>query len=288
MVSRSILLAALSSWSYALVIRNTTIQMCGIDQRANRFASELLWMQRGEDAGFLEPQLKSIEIETYFHVVLPNKGSQKSDSLLYGQLEQQLYTMNQAYAPHSIRFNLQGTETTFNDDWSVDKHHEEMAQALRRGNYSALNVYFLQSLDLGPGVAGYCNLPYEDSANSSWAKDGCTVLVDTLPGGSAIDANFGFVTVHEVGHWFGLLHTFESSLNHGGRCSGPGDTISDTPRQRFPTHGCPVSVDACSNQPNLGPVHNYMDYASGQCQQRFTPGQEKRMYNMFERYRVGR
>lgn len=72
--------------------------------------------------------------------------------------------------------------------------------------------------------------------------------------------NLGGTAVHEVGHWFGLMHTFQ-----GESCSptNPGDYIDDTKQEAAQTAGCPANKDTCPQLPGGGdPVSNYMDYSS--------------------------
>ena len=69
----------------------------------------------------------------------------------------------------------------------------------------------------------------------------------------------GKTAVHEVGHWFGLLHTFQDQTCEPG---ATGDFISDTPQEAVATEGCPVVKDSCPGQEGLDPVNNYMDYSS--------------------------
>jgi hypothetical protein len=48
------------------------------------------------------------------------------------------------------------------------------------------------------------------------------------------------VIVHEAGHWFGLLHTFEDDKQHPNNgWLGPGDYVHDTPAEKTPATGCP-------------------------------------------------
>lgn len=69
----------------------------------------------------------------------------------------------------------------------------------------------------------------------------------------------GKTAVHEVGHWFGLLHTFQDQT-----CASTdrGDYIDDTPQEATPTDGCPVGKDSCPGSPGVDPIGNYMDYSS--------------------------
>ena len=187
-----------------------------------------------------------------------------------------------------------------------------MKNALRRGNYSTLNVYFQTDLqassdggsraapevdnprtDLSDqsssNVLGFCTLPdpsvNASSPRSSYVKDGCNVLAETMPGGSLAQYNQGGTAVHEIGHWNGLLHTFE-----GESCSADneGDYIDDTPEQSEPTNGCPAEKDSCPDLPGLDAIHNFMDYSSDDCYENFTPDQAQRMRSMWSVMREGK
>lgn len=158
-----------------------------------------------------------------------------------------------------------------------------MKSTLRRGSYSALNLYFqtnLTSPSAIPGkppniLLGSCTLPKTVTyvpdfctfppcspisfPASVYSFDGCSILASTLPGGSFRGYNKGGTAVHEIGHWFGLLHTFQ-----GENCSfgNSGDYIDDTPLEAASTNGCPVEKDSCPLEPGVDPIHNYMDYSS--------------------------
>lgn len=58
----------------------------------------------------------------------------------------------------------------------------------------------------------------------------------------------GHALVHEVGHWFGLLHTFEGSTDAdpNGGCKGDGDFIWDTPAEASPSTKCDEVCSAVS------------------------------------------
>lgn len=71
--------------------------------------------------------------------------------------------------------------------------------------------------------------------------------------------NLGGTAVHEVGHWFGLLHTFEGLSCLPG---DPGDYIDDTPQEGTETAGCPAKKDSCPQIGGGDPVWNFMDYSS--------------------------
>jgi hypothetical protein len=90
-----------------------------------------------------------------------------------------------------------------------------------------------------------------------------------------------------------LVHTFGagdtsllSLLGIRNGCNSMGDGVSDTPRQRSATKGCPARRDSCPFRRGLDPIHNYMDYSDDVCMTEFTPGQGDRMWAMWNEYRA--
>ncbi len=195
----------------------------------------------------------------------------------------QLSVLNNAYRPAKISFRLLAPTYTTNDSWATDPESQAMKSTLRRGSYSALNLYFQTNLtnpSALPGkpaniLLGSCTLPTTVTyvpdfcpsppcapisfPASAYAFDGCSIRASTLPGGSFRGYNKGGTAVHEIGHWFGLLHTFQ-----GENCSfgNSGDYIDDTPLEAASTSGCPVWKDSCPLEPGVDPIHNYKDYSS--------------------------
>ncbi|MCR9246696.1 MAG: zinc metalloprotease [bacterium] len=85
--------------------------------------------------------------------------------------------------------------------------------------------------------------------------------------------NTGRTATHEVGHYLGLFHTFNSGCG-GGNCYTSGDRICDTPAESQPRYGCPVGISSCGT---TDPIRNYMDYTDDTCMQGFTQEQVRRM-----------
>lgn len=82
----------------------------------------------------------------------------------------------------------------------------------------------------------------------------------------------GRIAVHELGHYFNLLHIWGRDTT----CNDD-DEVDDTPRQERPHDGCPVDLlKSCSN--TLDYFRNYMDYTNDDCMSFFTTGQKTRMW----------
>ena len=102
------------------------------------------------------------------------------------------------------------------------------------------------------------------------------------------------VAIHEIGHYFNLLHTFEGGCKNDD-CLHDGDRVCDTPpdndnnyynshpcTQGQPVNSCNTDVNALDpNNPFVTDQNdmseNYMDYAPAACAYTFTPGQAARM-----------
>ncbi|RHZ64317.1 hypothetical protein CDV55_100364 [Aspergillus turcosus] len=254
--------------------------------------------------------LEPIEIETWFHIV---SGEADADLVTDEMVTLQLDYLQKAYENAAISYRLKGVTRHVNKTWARNGDDLAMKKALRKGGYSTLNVYFQTNLqpppltepasgtsegdnrhaynsDLAsPSVLGFCTLP-DPSINASsprvsYSKDGCNVLAKTMPGGPMTHYNRGGTAIHEIGHWNGLLHTFE-----GESCSedNAGDYIADTPQQSVPTDGCPSQKDSCPNSPGFDAIHNFMDYSSDDCYASFTSNQLKRMRSMWFSMRKGK
>jgi hypothetical protein len=98
----------------------------------------------------------------------------------------------------------------------------------------------------------------------------------------------GEMLVHLVGHYVGLLHTFEEWPNDGEagcrqKCSQTTDLVPDTPAHRWTWDddvGRCIAMDTCKDSPGLDPMTNYMNLEPDLCASEFTPGQVERMERM--------
>jgi hypothetical protein len=244
------------------------------------------------------PKTSQFTVNTYFHIV---STEDQKHTITRDMVANQIGELQSAYASSNISFALVETDYTVNDTWATDVNDVDMKLALRKGNYSALNIYFQTNLSTTAygepsQLLGYCTLPTNVTYSPcdgcdlaefpapNYAMDGCNILAGSMPGGQVVGYNMGKTAVHEVGHWFGLLHIFQDNTCDP---TDEGDFIDDTPQQSVATDGCPVGKDSCPSSPGLDAIHNYMDYSTDACYQGFTPLQIARMQSMYGSLRFG-
>jgi hypothetical protein len=249
---------------------------CGTTQPslANIEATKNLTQDAGAEPGTqASTYIESITVNTYFHVISAGPSVMEGnipENMLMNQVTTYLPLFKRAllkirkldrisadYHSTGVTFNLVNISHTVNSDWFTfgqgSLEEMEMKRHLRRGGYNDINVYFS---NLSDSFLGWCEFPEETPTAEQRVRDGCVVLFSTVPGGSQPQYNLGRTLTHELGHWFGLYHTFQDG------CSG-GDLVDDTPSQAGPTYGCPSKVhDSCTGPqfPGVDPIHNFMDY----------------------------
>ena len=149
----------------------------------------------------------------------------------------------------------------------------------------------------GLGVLGYATFPGTDLPENqgvfiniqSFGSNTCYVIPDY---------GMGRTLVHEMGHYFGLLHIWGDD---NGGCTGddfaqlPGTCLlpaslllGDTPNQADATTGCltGVKTDACSPAAPGFMYQNYMDYTNDACYAMFTAKQVERLEYTLENCRA--
>lgn len=159
--------------------------------------------------------------------------------------------------------------------------------------------------DLNSGLLGYAQFPWE--LNTRPTTDGVMIAKGTF----GHDANYvnydlGKTLTHEVGHWLGLYHTFQSTFAYNGGNidymngnaaqeiqESKGDLVVDTPPQGVPTYGNPLSTP--NTWPTSKPLDetisykhmymNFMDYSDDIALMMFTNDQSIKMRLMLYIYR---
>ncbi|KAF2796518.1 hypothetical protein K505DRAFT_415708, partial [Melanomma pulvis-pyrius CBS 109.77] len=229
-----------------------------------------------------------LPIDVYMQV-LSADGTEEGGNIRDATIEAQLQVLNDAFKPVGFQFRLIDTIRTINERWyynlkPVGDVEKEVIQ-LRRGGNATLNIYTMGALNTTTQAWG--TVPSELSIHDGVFQNGTVFL-----GGSDPEFNLGDTLVHEVGHWFGLYHTFAYG------CEKSYDYVDDTPIEDQPPvlGGCDVGRDSCPDQPGLDLVRevkltqtlnpdNYMSYSSDECRNSWTPGQIQRMREQMAKYR---
>ncbi|WP_067452963.1 zinc metalloprotease [Actinomadura macra] len=227
------------------------------------------------DAGFR--RRGRLVVPVRFHTVAGGRRGRVPASTV----RRQISTLNAAYgggrggADTGIRFRLVGYDVTNNRAWFQQprRYEGQMKKRLRKGGPRTLNIF---TAAVGRDVLGFSTFPQWYGGKPR--MDGVVIDYRSLPGGPYKRFNRGYTAVHEVGHWLGLLHTFENG------CVPPGDGVADTPYEAEPVAGCPGVRDTCP-QDGTDPVHNFMNYAFDSCMRGFTAGQGRRMRASWAAYR---
>ena len=218
-------------------------------------------------------------VKVHFHVIRKGTGIQQGN-IPRSWIVNQINVLNGAYFPAGWSFTLVSISRTTNAQWFKagpgTTAEFNMKKTLHRGTADDLNIY---TNSPGGDVLGWSTFPW-DYPNAP-KMDGVVLYFDTLPGGNSAPYNLGNSGTHEVGHWFGLFHTFQ------GGCRSA-DRVADTPAERNAAFGCPIGRDTCLAKVGVDPIHNFMDYTDDICMFEFTRGQNARMNNVYTTYRFGR
>ncbi|MGE5341342.1 MAG: M43 family zinc metalloprotease [Candidatus Omnitrophota bacterium] len=221
-------------------------------------------------------------IPIVFHVIRKSDGT---GNLSDQQIQEQVEALNEDYRALSgtmgaqgfdtrIQFELAGITRTVNDQWFKDEDEMQYKSALAWDPNHYLNVYTNEA----GGYLGYSYMPQDGVAD---VFDGVVLLYEIVGGrnGTYDPYNQGRTLVHEVGHYLGLLHTFEGDGCYDGYQAG--DLIADTDSEEGEHYGCsdPFTCDTPDN------IHNYMNYTDDDCMWEFTREQANRLVCALLNYR---
>lgn len=216
-----------------------------------------------------------INFKIQFHI---GRKTNHTGGLDKNTIQEVLLDLNKAFAPANIRFNAcEEIDYIDNDAYYVFHKPQESSLINHYNNPQAINVYYFREVYIDGTedhpAAGYAHFPY-DNINF--------VVIDS--------AYALLTTVHEMGHFFNLLHTHEPAYGieyvDGSNCVTAGDLCCDTPAD--PGLSSKNVNSQCQyfgqeRDPNGQAYHpdptNLMSYAPKHCRSIFTSCQYNRIRN---------
>lgn len=209
------------------------------------------------------------ELSVVFHIVL---DSNKQAGVVLTDLDACINLLNPVWKPMCISFKK--CSVNYIPNYNYNQWKSTIDEPTCLPNYcvsNTINIFLVEKIIIPPGAAGYAGKMSPGTCNR--------IVMDK--------ANFNSkVAIHEMGHFFGLPHTFEGpsqgvpslELVVRSNCQTEGDGFCDTEADPYPAGkiqgGCgfqPGPKDA-SNNYYTPPVDNYMTYFKG-CNCRFTQEQ---------------
>lgn len=157
--------------------------------------------------------------------------------------------------------------------WNSNNINSTIKPAVNWDPEKYLNIYVVSipGTTAAGGVVGYSNYPTPGLVGAP--SDGPVIDYNWF-GAPGFPASGYRPVTHELGHYFGLPHTF-----NGNSCSSD-DNISDTPEIEEATRAYMQNLDCATGYPagpnSCGNDHlyvNYMDYVNENCYTSFTQGQ---------------
>ena len=211
-------------------------------------------------------QTEALVFPVQFHVIRPLLDAPLKDE----NFSPAINYLNRTFESTNIRFEQEYGINYLYSNLNLDTfyHNGNIEKQFTYSTYnlSVINIYIVNSAD---DVLGFTHYPQVNDQKLFISQD--HLLEPSL--------------IHEMGHYFGLLHTFEVDQNTQSivNCNSGGDKICDTSPDiagaSFSTSDCTLFgnyLDKAGNsfKPDLS---NYMSYYDV-CRKTFSEEQRKRMY----------
>lgn len=223
-------------------------------------------------------------IPVVFHVIYNNDPAQ-TGNIPDQRIIDQIKVLNEDFRAISgtlgalgsdtkIQFELAGITRTQNSNWFYDNDEIGYKSALGWNQEQYLNIY----TNTASGYLGYAYFP---QTSTGLVEDGVVVLYEAVGGReNGFDIyDEGRTLTHEIGHYLGLLHTFEGNGCYVGYNTG--DLINDTNSENVEHYSC-LQTNTCGTP---DPITNYMNYTPDDCMNNFTLEQVNRMTCALRTYR---
>ena len=203
------------------------------------------------------------------------RNNNHTTSLSIDSLKKDLYDLNMYFAPASICFYQCNDYDYIDNDQYYNFHNsdEEFIRQTYNDPY-AVNIYFANQVYIGDNTyAGYSYRPSSSSPNFVIIANE-NVRKKTL--------------IHEVGHFFNLLHTHDYTNGYeyvnGSNCQTAGDLCCDTPADPKLSNinvNLSCQYTGSTTDPNgeyyTPDTHNIMSYSRKECRDHFTSDQYERI-----------
>ncbi|MEE9348841.1 MAG: zinc-dependent metalloprotease, partial [Flavobacteriaceae bacterium] len=160
--------------------------------------------------------------------------------------------------------------------------NEENAMAEPTELLQVINIYYVNTLVLnGSSICGYAHLPLSYFGNAQPQETNRIVMKNSCANSATL--------AHEIGHYFSLRHTHDTSqgleLVNGSNCTTAGDGFCDTPADPNLSgnvnNACVYTgTETDTNGDSYSPLtNNIMSYSSNSCKNLFTNEQQSAIVN---------
>lgn len=169
------------------------------------------------------------------HIVNDSLGK---PNVTQAQIQASIVGLNKEFAPICVSFTICEFRTI--DNFAYDKMTSEYYPATKQNDWpemqaqynvkKRINIYYVADIVDKPGKAGFATLGGIADTNE-------LITTGIVIKKSSTDVR---TLTHEMGHYFGLLHTFEGppasgtiELANGSNCTITGDLVCDTPADPY-------------------------------------------------------
>lgn len=223
-------------------------------------------------------RVNTLYIPVFYHLIgkSDKSGVKRLSEVLASHCE-----LNQNFLPSKIQFYIVGIDSIFDDSYYQFPDFSTGDDVMNSFNVDDVcNIYVNKN---PAGVCGYAFFP-----NSG--PNGGGIFINESCYGT------GTTTLtHEMGHYCGLPHTFESwggvEFVNGTNCANAGDYFCDTPAD-FLDYRWTCPYNGNQTDPN-GDLYRtvldgafYMSYANDGCHKKFSPDQQGYMYGTIQSQRA--